>query len=307
MKTILVSIIIPTFNRAHLITETLDSVLNQTFTNWECIVVDDGSTDNTYEVVAGYVQKDSRFKYYVRPADRLPGGNAARNYGFEMSNGKFILFYDSDDVMFPEKVKEHFVIFQNNECDASITRSVLYNFKTKEGYLFWREFLFTDDIINDFILLKAGWQTGDVLWKREILYELKFDERLVSSQDWEFHLRMLFSNISFMFRDICLSKIRHTEGSIKNTYNMDKILSDYYSRKSVLSLNKIHKKINKKGYIHILNEYFKFFFIFFYHKKYILASEVFVKIVFLTFITSSYEIFFKEFVVHCLKKVRKCS
>lgn len=81
----LVSIIIPTFNRAHLIGETLDSVLAQTYPNWECIVVDDGSTDNTDEVMAEYMARDARFQYHHRPEDRLPGGNAARNYGVEFS------------------------------------------------------------------------------------------------------------------------------------------------------------------------------------------------------------------------------
>src|SRR5690554_6998972 len=95
----LVSIIIPTYNRAHLIGETLDSVLAQTYQNWECIVVDDGSTDNTDEVMAEYMAKDSRFQYHHRPEDRLPGGNAARNYGFEVSKGEYIQWFDSDDIM----------------------------------------------------------------------------------------------------------------------------------------------------------------------------------------------------------------
>jgi glycosyltransferase involved in cell wall biosynthesis len=86
----LVSIIIPTYNRAHLIGETLDSVLAQTYQNWECIIVDDDSTDKTDEVVGAYVEKDSRFKYYHRPDEHLPGGNGARNYGFKMSTGEYV-------------------------------------------------------------------------------------------------------------------------------------------------------------------------------------------------------------------------
>ena len=82
--------IIPTYNRAHLIGETLDSVLAQTYQHWECIIVDDGSSHNTDRVVSEYVKKDSWFKYYHRPDEHLPGGNGARNYGFKMSQGKFI-------------------------------------------------------------------------------------------------------------------------------------------------------------------------------------------------------------------------
>ena len=64
MHTPLVSIIIPAYNRAHLIGETLDSVLAQTYINWECIVIDDGSNDNTSELLAEYCKKDNRFQYH---------------------------------------------------------------------------------------------------------------------------------------------------------------------------------------------------------------------------------------------------
>ena len=77
----LVSIIIPTYNREHLIGETLNSIIAQTHTNWECIVVDDGSTDNTEEVLKNYKEKDKRFIFLKRP-DNLPkGANTCRNIG----------------------------------------------------------------------------------------------------------------------------------------------------------------------------------------------------------------------------------
>lgn len=95
----LVSIIIPTYNRAHLIGETLDSVLAQTYPHWECIVVDDGSTDNTAEVVGVYLKKDPRFQYHHRPANRPKGANACRNYGLELIMGDYFMFLDSDDLL----------------------------------------------------------------------------------------------------------------------------------------------------------------------------------------------------------------
>ena len=101
----LVSVIIPTYNRSHLLDETLVSLLNQTYQNWECIVVDDDSTDTTTAVLQKYIAKDNRFQYHHRPKDRLRGGNAARNYGFEISKGKYIQWFDSDDIMLPEKLQ----------------------------------------------------------------------------------------------------------------------------------------------------------------------------------------------------------
>lgn len=108
----LVSIIIPTYNRAHLIGETLDSVLRQTYSDWECIVVDDGSTDETSEIVQCYLDKDSRFKYYLRPRIRPKGANACRNYGFELSKGEYIQWLDSDDLIGQEKITEQVALLE---------------------------------------------------------------------------------------------------------------------------------------------------------------------------------------------------
>ena len=76
----LVSIIIPTYNREHLIGETLDCVISQTYTNWECIVVDDGSHDNTPEVIKSYFNNDERIKFYNRPDYKNKGASSCRNY-----------------------------------------------------------------------------------------------------------------------------------------------------------------------------------------------------------------------------------
>jgi glycosyltransferase involved in cell wall biosynthesis len=95
----LISIIIPTYNRAQVISKTLESIIAQTFTDWECIIVDDGSTDNTEEVIDNYIKKDSRFRYFKRPQDRIKGPNSCRNFGFELSKGSWINWFDSDDLL----------------------------------------------------------------------------------------------------------------------------------------------------------------------------------------------------------------
>ena len=88
------SIIIPAYNRSNLILDTLTSVLHQTFSDWECIVVDDGSKDNTRQVVQNVIEKDNRFKYvYQENTER----SAARNNGIKHASGKYICFLDSDD------------------------------------------------------------------------------------------------------------------------------------------------------------------------------------------------------------------
>ena len=93
------SVIIPAYNRARFLPECLESVLAQTFTDWECIIVDDGSTDGTRELVAEYVRRDSRFRYHWQ---ENAGASAARNAGIERARGEWIAFLDSDDWYYPD-------------------------------------------------------------------------------------------------------------------------------------------------------------------------------------------------------------
>ena len=139
----LISIIIPTYNRRDLISDTLDSILVQTYKNWECIIVDDGSTDNSSAVINSYVKKDSRFQYHKRPIDKAKGGNACRNYGFELSKGEFVNWFDDDDIMLKDFLKtkietftietwfviaSHYLVDQdlNNQIVVSLKSSLIY-------------------------------------------------------------------------------------------------------------------------------------------------------------------------------------
>lgn len=88
----MISIITPTYNRAHLLPRMVDSVLNQTYKNWELIIMDDGSTDNSREIIEGY--DDSRIKYF---SGNNTGASTKRNEGVEKANGSYIIFLDSDD------------------------------------------------------------------------------------------------------------------------------------------------------------------------------------------------------------------
>jgi len=104
----IVSIIVPCYQQAEYLPDALNSVLDQTYTDWECIIVDDGSTDNTKEIASNYCNKDQRFKYVGQPNQGLA---TARNNGIKASNGKFILPLDSDDRIAPtylEKAVKYF-------------------------------------------------------------------------------------------------------------------------------------------------------------------------------------------------------
>ncbi|NIK92525.1 glycosyltransferase family 2 protein [Mangrovimonas sp. CR14] len=191
MKTPLVSIIIPTYNRSHLIGETLDSVLAQTYTNWECIVVDDGSTDSTQEVVEAYCKNDARFQFHRRPKDEPKGGNAARNYGFKVSKGMYVNWFDSDDIMLNDFIEKKIQLFNSHKiqaiiCSGFYTDSKLHIIRpTKyfnEGYLF-----------KEFTLRKADVLTPSVLFKKESLESMAlFNVELTDAQETDFFHRYLF-------------------------------------------------------------------------------------------------------------------
>ena len=98
MEELLVSVIIPTYNRVDYIGETLDSVISQTYSNWECIVVDDSSEDHTQELMEFYTDRDKRISFLSLPPDKK-GAAACRNYGLKIAKGSFLQFLDSDDIL----------------------------------------------------------------------------------------------------------------------------------------------------------------------------------------------------------------
>ena len=113
LKQPLVSIITPTFNSEKYIKETVESVLRQTYQNWELLIVDDISTDNTVKIAKEYADKDSRIKIYI--LDSKGGASIARNKGIRESKGKFVAFLDSDDIWKKDKLKKQvqFMIANN--------------------------------------------------------------------------------------------------------------------------------------------------------------------------------------------------
>ena len=117
----LVSIIMPSYNTAKFISETIDSVLMQTYTNWELIIVDDCSTDNTDEVVKSFLS-DDRIKYIKN--EKNSGAAFSRNRALREANGKWIAFLDSDDLWHPEKLEKQIRFMEKNRCHFSYTNYI---------------------------------------------------------------------------------------------------------------------------------------------------------------------------------------
>ena len=115
----LVSIIIPTYNCGKFIGETIESALKQTYKNWEMIIVDDCSKDNTNEVVEKYSKEDSRIKYYA--LSKNSGAAIARTKAMEIASGKYMAFLDSDDLWVKDKLQKQITFMKNNDYNFTCT------------------------------------------------------------------------------------------------------------------------------------------------------------------------------------------
>lgn len=260
MSSKLISIIIPTYNRAHIIGETLDSILAQTYTHWECIVVDDGSTDGTVDLMAEYMERDIRFRYYHRPAERPKGPCSCRNYGFEQSRGAYVNFFDSDDLLKPEAFEKALNGFKQ-DTDAVIINSALIDFNTKA--LHSRNKIYSENLLTDYFIGEITFLVCGPLWRRNFLMQQNylFDENIGNVDDWDFNLRMLYANPNLIFIDDVLIYYRMHPNSFSmevRKLNKKEIISDFKARDKHLELIRDNGIVpNDKIKNYIINRYSK--------------------------------------------------
>jgi glycosyltransferase involved in cell wall biosynthesis len=210
----LVSIIIPAFNRADIIAETIESVIEQTYKNWECIIVDDGSSDYTVQLVADYGKKDYRIKILSRPSVRKKGANICRNIGLENATGDYIIFFDSDDIMTKNHVALKVTTLIENVCDFVITKTQYFNYDT-EALEHNYQFDSKDITAYNYILQKINWLTLDVCIKKEFATAIRFNEDLKSSQEYNYFSKLVLLTVNALFLKEVVSLRRFHEGSIR--------------------------------------------------------------------------------------------
>lgn len=115
----LVSIITPSYDCADFIGETIDSILSQTYTNWELLITDDCSTDKSRDIIREYADNDSRIK--LLKLEKNSGAGVARNNSIKEAKGRFIAFCDSDDRWFPDKLEKQLAFMAAKDCQMSHT------------------------------------------------------------------------------------------------------------------------------------------------------------------------------------------
>lgn len=210
----LVSIIIPTYNRADLIGETLDSILAQTHKNWEAIVVDDGSSDTTDTLMETYMQKDVRIQYFKRPSKFPKGGNVCRNIGLENMKGDFVVFFDSDDLMTEDHVRLKLDGFTQEDIDFVVTKTAYFNKPTdkKDHTYNFDRFPIT---LNNYLAQRINWLTLDACIKASVVREIRFNEDLKAGQEFNFYAKLLARTTRGYFIPKVVSLRRYHEDSIQ--------------------------------------------------------------------------------------------
>lgn len=237
LSTPIVSVIMPAYNAEDYIQCAIDSVIAQSYSNWELIIVDDGSTDKTAAIIAHNIEQDVRIKSFYQQNGKQ---GKARNLGISHAKGFYIAFLDSDDLWMPNKLKCQIQIFENKNIDIVYTSGYkLYANKNLEEYpsifgmfdsIVMYEILFKENIIPILsVLIKAD-------FVRKVGY-LDIDINLQGCEDWNYWIRCALSEGVFyginekhfiyrhhdngMSRNISLMRIAEINVLIKNYYNLD--------------------------------------------------------------------------------------
>lgn len=258
----LVSVIIPLYNRAPLILETLGSVLEQTYRPIELIVIDDESTDNSIEIVKHFKSENNSDQFRIKISkQKNSGAPTARNRGIFSSKGKYLQFLDSDDILKPSKLQEEIKVLETNRnLDIVYSKA---QFFTGNGNLqeeFWGIPLTSSsaDYFNN------SWQTMCPLYRRSAVETIGlWNPDLPINQDWEYCIRTITSDLNIQFIPEVHSLFRvHQFGNIGSGLDPEKVkgkelatTSVYHLLKEKGLLDNLLKKQFFKRYLFCLSYY----------------------------------------------------
>jgi len=187
MDSPLISVVIPTYNRAHLLPRALKSVLSQSHQNLEILIVDDASTDNTAKVVRSY--DDRRIKYIEHHENR--GGGASRNTGIMSATGDYIAFLDSDDEWRCDKIERQLDVLENTntklrKCTIVYNQSRILT-RTRRAHIVPKHGIQNNECVSDYIFVNQGTiHTPTIMGSAPFFKSNLFDESLPRHQDFQF-------------------------------------------------------------------------------------------------------------------------
>lgn len=284
----LVSIITPTFNSSIFLLETLNSIVQQTYTNWECVLVDDGSTDDTLKILDEYVSLDERFKVYNRPNYKAKGPSACRNFGIEKSRGEFIVFLDSDDLLAKFCLQRR-IDFALNNPNFDLWIFPMQTFigsldNKKQVYGFFDFNLNLSDLIEQFHRGLPPFYITCPLWLKTVLVDLGgFNERLTICTDPDLHLRMLEKDFKAKFYDVesadSYYRLLHNYNKKNNSKKILKnhlIFFDYHLNYHKIELKNYYREIISKYIFSTLDYYYLLKYLRLGIKKKVINHEIYL-------------------------------
>lgn len=255
----LISVIIPTFNRAVTLPETIKSVFEQSCGNWELVIIDDGSNDNTKTVILKYLE-DNRVKYYYQENQ---GVSAARNFGVEMATGDYIIFLDSDDIFYPDLIQSVYDV-QPEKYDLICWQVQ----KVIDGNKHvWK----ANKLGGMYNFITATFFPGSICYKRQLFINAGgFDPKIKFGENYELgirisenpNLKIKLINRKFLLYDIQSSA--RTSNSLSNRipshlHQLRKHLSKYnrFPREKAELLYIIGHLLEKKGRVKTARAFYK--------------------------------------------------
>lgn len=246
MSNPIVSIITPSYNRADIVHETAESIFNQTYPDWEWVIVDDGSTDNSWEVLQKYTEQDSRVKLYKRKGEQK-GACVCRNQAVDVCNGKYLIFLDTDDILEPFCVENRVKTMEENpELDFGIYPSLLFSHQRHDLNLWWNIDKPTPELLRQFYQDAICQGTG-ILIKTESFNKLgQWDTSLFLWQDIDLFLRAFIQGYKYkkFFNLPPDLHIRRLETSLSrgNFFDIKKQVSRILVVKNAVKLLKEHNQ-----------------------------------------------------------------
>jgi len=223
----LVSVVIPTYNSEEFIDECILSVINQSYTNIEIIVVDDGSKDKTLDKLSNYINR-----IYIEERNNS-GRGAARRIGEELSKGKYISYLDHDDILLKDSVKERVELLENNPDIGWVFTDAIEFDKTGDLGLFLNQFPWLDLDEDTFVQLLTGCfpLTSTVMIKKELVnYSGGFNPNLNRGEDIEYFMRLLLiSKVGLLKKPLTRRRIHPNQG-VSSTFDRWNCRVNVYSQ-----------------------------------------------------------------------------
>lgn len=242
----LVTIIMATYNRAHFIVESLTAIQNQTYESWECLIVDDGGTDNTVAVITQILEKDNRFHYIKRTDQYQKGLPGCRNNGLDLAKGEYIIFFDDDDIAHPQNLE--ICVSEFKKRNIFFCRYIREVFLDVFHYRFdystvYTSFYIDKKDIERMLNNDLPFNSCAIMWKAECFENNRYAEYLMYAEEWELYSRI----VSLGFSGISINKSlffgrKHSHSNTGEFYRRDPIRRESNIKAILLVVQNLKEK-----------------------------------------------------------------